>query len=247
MRSFAPPYDKNEVEEDLAYVERVRQDIEAKGEDENKKYADVLEGLAFYGINNAGWFGADSRVRQTSPYDDYKNGIDLIAEFKDGGVYAHQTGLAIDATFGNEQVIAEKIKRIETDIQKGTLSRVKYFETENYKGMLENVPRVIVGISRAHVAEMARLWNDPRERERLQTHPAQRVFLRETLRQLEYFTQVAKRSEQSQHLVPIFEQDAEVVRSIARQKSVEGVHIDPYSDDRVLGTILKHSEDKINT
>jgi len=239
---ISPPYSPEEIAEDKRYVEKRERDFEKnpESEKENLKYATVLEGIVLDQITTNGWLGKNAQARKTSRYDDIKNGIDIVVEFQKEDIFSHHVGLAVDATFGNPTFVQKKIQDVLDNIKKGKLAELKYFETKNYKGVLKNIPRVIIGVDRRHVLELATLWSNIEEREKLEKHPAQRIFLREAIRQLDFFAEFASKEGQKE-LVPIFEQNAKILRDISSEKSMAGITTDEYADDRVFNSILKES------
>lgn len=239
-QKFISDYPAKDLSKDMEYVRRIQEDIKSKPIDTNKKCATVLEAIVLDEISNGGWFGQSAKAKKTSLYDDYHNGIDMILTFKEDALSSH-IGLAIDATFGNSAIISEKINRVVEGIQRGKLAEIKYFETENYRGILKNIPRIIVGVDRKHVVSLAGMWVDPTEREKLSAHPTQRVLLREGIRQLEYFAIVAKKAGKNE-LTPIFEQNADILRRVARYKGVQGINAGNYDKDGVLATIEQLSK-----
>lgn len=239
---MSPPYSPEEIAKDKKYVEEIEREFvkNSESEKENLKYAIVLEGIVLDQITTNGWLGEHARARKTSRYDDIKNGIDIIVEFKKEDIFSHHVGLAIDATFGNPTLIQKKIQSVLDGIKNGELAKLKYFETENYKGVLNNIPRVIIGVDRRHVSELASLWNDDERQKELKKHPSQRIFLREAIRQLDFFAEFAIK-EGKEELAPIFKQNAQILRSISSEKNMEGITTDTYEDDRVFNSILEQS------
>ena len=67
--------------------------------------------------------------------------------------------LSVDATISLLSV-SEKIKRIKVDIRHGHLASIKYFHSEaaGIKGILERIPKVIVGCNIATIKELSSLW-----------------------------------------------------------------------------------------
>ena len=242
LQRFVTPDNTKDIARDMEYVRRKQEYFALEPDDGSRKYATVLEAIILDGISNSGWFGQSTKARKTSLYDDFHGGIDLVLTFKEDPLSSH-TGLAIDVTFANAAIVSGKINEVIEKIRKGELAKIKYFETENYRGTLENIPRVVIGVDRKHLVSLARMWIDPAERKNLAVHPAQRVLLREGMCQLEYFASVARKAGRDE-FVHIFEQNADILRRIARHKGTQGINTEDYDEDGVLVTIKRVSGSK---
>ena len=203
-RNFIPPYDEIMVERDVEHAKKKAAEFTALANTPEKKFlnksATVLEAVSLDGVRS-GWFVNAKKpdiavwASHTAPHDDIVNGIDIITEFTTPGA-SDYTGLAIDVTYGNANIVKEKIQDEEKKILKGELSELKYFETENYHGRLRNVPRVIIGIDLGHVVTLAEKWiTSP---ETIGEDPMQIIVLREIAKQCEHFASIAR--EEKKHL-----------------------------------------------
>ena len=160
---FSDVWDKEKIEKDTAYVEKMRAKIE-QYDDVVEKKAKALEVLAAYYIENMQWLGEGSHAVMTSDYDDIAHGIDMVTEFE--GEDVKRLGLAIDAYSGksisNFDKKAERFMgavRGETDPETGgpymdRVTRVDYFSSKIkddkgniYKGGLDKLPPVALAIS----------------------------------------------------------------------------------------------------
>lgn len=168
-------YDDDKIRRDLAIVA----DLEKKFDPAPaKKAAEVLEAVMLNAeLNN--WFGQNSEIIKTSAFDDYINGVDMVAEFEESPNPLTHLGLAVDVTFGSNG-IDKKFSRIKEEIGSGQLAQIKYFysEKEGVRGPRKNLPRVVVGVEWSKIAELAGMWSRG-EKKKMALHPAQRTILEE--------------------------------------------------------------------
>lgn len=219
-QDFSDMYAPENITRDQAYVKERQRLFEKKQdafEEEQKMYSDVFEALVIQHGELSDWLGEGAYTVKASHFDDIANGIDLIVSFPGNDAAPERLHLAIDVTFSRTGV-PQKITRSYDNLMEGTFSRVKYFACEDTgeKGSLE-VPRVVLGIDRDHVAELARLWEGKKNQE-LGRHEVQLYFLREIEEQLKYFLRGAKRENQTvviDKLNPLLE----TIRGIRSQKS----------------------------
>lgn len=234
-RNFVHPYGEASVQSDIALSEKLSAKYE-RGEP-HKKYADVMEGILYEHIEQSNWFGETASTIKTSLYDDYVNHVDLIVEFEEESKALSHLGLAIDVTFGTT-AMQKKFDTIREEILSGKLTEVKYFESERspHKGLYRKLPRVVIGVEREHVIELAALWLDPKRKKEFAVHPIQKVILQEIASQLDQFRAFAGTGgQEARELVPIFERELSVVRKILTAK--RGLHTEEYTNDRVFGAI----------
>jgi hypothetical protein len=232
--AFTPPYDTADVLRDIAKAHDLERKFNAE-ERVHKLYADAFEGVIYENIELQDWLGRSARTIKTSQYDDYVNGVDLMVEFEHDDRFVSHLGLGVDVTFGTASM-EKKFARIREEIAAGKLGTVKYFASEQspHKGMYQNLPRVIVGVERDHVVELAARWMDPRLRAGLKDHPVQAILIDEIAAELEYFRRYALRTGQTQ-LVPIYDRSLSLVRRIQAEK--RHYRDNDWSDDRVLKSI----------
>lgn len=186
MTDFAAVYNERDIRADLEYVARLEQIFEADNSPEErrvKQVADIFEAIVLDQADMNEWFG-DASTLKTSPFDDYKNKVDMIAEWFSAEEGSRVLALAVDVTFGKRKV-REKLEQIKAEIDSGKLGSIKYFKDErgDFMGMRNNVPRTVVGVSEDVVEEIAELWMNRRNRE-LAAHPIQQLFVQEILAQL---------------------------------------------------------------
>ncbi|MGK2848459.1 MAG: hypothetical protein ACSLEX_00065 [Minisyncoccota bacterium] len=233
--TFTPPYDRMVVHNDIILAEKLRAKFET--DEPHKKYADVLEGLLYEHIEQSDWFGGTASTIKTSLYDDYVNGVDLIVEFEEPSRALSHMGLAIDVTFSAIS-LRKKFDMIHREIVNGTLTEVKYFESERsqHKGLYQKLPRVVVGIERSRIIELATLWLDPKRKKEFAVHPVQKIILEEIALQLTHFQAFAETSNvKARALTPIFARELSVIKNILAEK--RGMPSGDSKNDRVFTAI----------
>jgi hypothetical protein len=193
------------VDEDLVYVKEMEAKFEAelgrmkpedrKRAEQTNKLALILEAIIHDHAELSEWLGSDVITIKTSKLDDYKNGVDTVAEFTGNKGDVEYLGLAIDVTFSSD--VENKFKRIKQEIKDGTLAEVKYFKykdkkTGEDKYLLKNVPRIIIGADINTIKELQELWLDKKMRE-LSKHPIQFQILEEIMIQLDVYEEYAEK------------------------------------------------------
>ena len=133
----------------------------------------------------------------------------------------------------------KRASKIRDDILKGELARIDYFRSGNFRGELTNVPRVIVGIDRGHLVDIAREVFIRSDKARLLRHPIQILQLRQMALELDTFAEYAKRIGRKD-IAETLRRDEATVRKILQTKSVaEGIRIGDWQDDKVFQAIQK--------
>jgi hypothetical protein len=156
-----------------------------------KKLATIFEAIIHEQAELSDWLGPDAHTITPSEYDDIKNGVDSIVEFREEHRSASHLALGIDVTFGH--YARWKLSKIKEDIRNGALSRIKYFSSEymGFRGELKNVPRVVVGADIQKIEELMKLWLAG-DKKRLGEHPVQLQILGEIRVQLRTFEEYAQ-------------------------------------------------------
>lgn len=195
MNSFDDFYPVSGIEADKKRVEALEasfRENETSQSRDNKKYANILESILHDQIEMNEWFGPNVMTILTSKYDDYINGVDSVAEFSYGPAKRH-LALAMDVTYSKE--LYDKFARLEDEIRTGSLSKIKYFQSEDHRGELSNVPRVIIGADKETLKRVMKLWSSPERKVRnsLQEDPLQLQILDQVLLQLDAFRIYADR------------------------------------------------------
>ena len=219
------PYDRASVERDVAYLARTEQQIVESNWSEDfkgnrsriaamQKIAHAFEGVMLQADSNE-WLGPGVEIIIPSRYDDVVNGIDGIAEFHDEGYFSH-LALGMDVT--SSERIEKKLARVKSEIEKGELAKIRYFESESmhFKGEKKNIPRVIVGADRQTVYDLTLLWSEGKMAE-LSQHHMQIQMLSEIHHQLEAYTAYARtdgEATQREKLVHIYESSRRLIDEI---------------------------------
>ena len=183
---FVPKYGQEVIDADVAFANGLKNEFEARDTPEEKKLkhiADVFEAIVLTQSDSNGWLG-NARTLKTAPYDDFKNKVDMIAEWFTPEEGSRLLALAVDVTFGAKSV-QKKLEAIKAEIDSGKLGSIKYFKDErgDFIGMRNNVPRTVIGVSELVIEELADLWVH-RKHTALAEHPIQRLFLDEIDAQL---------------------------------------------------------------
>ncbi len=222
LERFTGLYDENILARDIAEVKRLEELFEPSP---SKTYADIFEAIVCEHGELSDWFGSGCEVIKTSPFDDYVNGIDMVAEIKGEHQGFSHLALGIDVTFGSKD-LHKKFDPIRARIDKGHLGEVKYFysDRQHYRAHLEKVPQVIVGVEIERLKDLALLWMNRKNKE-LSRHPAQITILEEVALQLEAFTNYAKKNGErgSESLAPILERELWKIRELLEEKKKMGI------------------------
>ncbi|OGI22104.1 MAG: hypothetical protein A2808_03710 [Candidatus Moranbacteria bacterium RIFCSPHIGHO2_01_FULL_55_24] len=241
LDEFIDPYPEDQVSADKSKAADLKKKFETN--EPHKKYADVMEGVIYRQIGRSGWFGEKAQAIKTSLYDDYINGIDLMVEFEEESRAFRHLGLAIDVTFSadrNSGTLDKKFDRIKKEMDEGHLAQVKYFKSKNsrMKGVFENLPRVVVGMERTKVMELAAIWlNEDRHAEFLK-HPAQRMILEQVLVQLIAFSRYAKECGHD-HIAKILSDEIPLIKGILEEKN--DIHMGDMKFDQVHRDIISRA------
>lgn len=217
---FESVYGSEIVTADKALGDRLKHDFEARNTPDQKRMkqiADTFEAIVLMQAELSEWFG-NATTLKTSKYDDYKNKIDMIAEWftpRDG---SRLLALAVDVTFG-AKTIEEKLHKIKTEIDGGkNLGSIKYFKDArgDFMGTRNNVPRTIIGVSEPEVEELAVLWTQDKKKE-LGAHPIQRLFTEQIQSQLKAMHEYALKRGNDQAALA-YEQALNTIRPIHASK-----------------------------
>jgi hypothetical protein len=194
---FGKVYPVQDIESDLALVNDVEESILRKEEAspemrEQNDLEKILAAIVADQCEQANWLGQETQTRLAARYDDIKNGVGIIVEFTDEKAKQHPI-LALDIT--SDADLKTKLKNIkdEVDHAESPLSKIKYFESSDrsVRSGLVQVPRVLIGIDRNKIADLAKLWVDG-DKKALRDHPIQIQILEEIALQLETMRGYAK-------------------------------------------------------
>ncbi len=194
LDEFKDHYGETAIQKDKEYVESMENEFKRDDNPEKQeslKLATIFEATINKHLGKSEWLGPNVFTIKTSRYDDIKNGIDSVAEFRESENSASYLGLAIDVTISSD--IGKKFERIKEEIREGELPKVKYFRSEhmNIKGELSKIPRVIIGAAPNTIKELAEL-SFLGEHKKLKNHPIQLQVLEETIAQLTAFKEYAE-------------------------------------------------------
>lgn len=244
MEQFEDLYGQKQVERDRAYVEDRKTRFERDNspeEKDRKRLATIFEAIMHEQIELSDWLGPEAHTVKTCEFDDIANGVDEIVEVRKEEEGPTRLALAIDVTF-NAQV-ERKMQRIcDEDIGKERLARVKYFYSEeepDFRGELSNVPRVVVGIGREAVRELAELWMQG-EKQALARHPVQWAILEEIQLQVHAFRDYAAAQDKS-IAARAYERAARIVDRIVQEKGAPPPRT-ALQNDEVLNEIRLYLE-----
>lgn len=214
---FADVYSREIITTDMEYVRAQETRIESSDNRLDRKLAEhavILEEIFADQIELNEWLGPEVDTKKASRFDDLRNGVDEIVEMH-GYSPSNYLALAIDVTYGKN--LEDKFNRIKDEIRRGELSTVKYFEDSqgNHKP-LKKVPRVIIGVDQATLAELAKMWLE-RDNRSLSTHHVQIEILDEILMQLNAFRSYAIKMNKGE-IVKIYDQEIAVIKKIANSE-----------------------------
>lgn len=159
MLDFTDIYGEAVVANDMRVVAELKKKFISENTQEQKRiseFATVFEALLLDQIDQSMWFGEQVTTVAASEYDDYINGVDVIANVDVAGMARANTGLAIDVTFSSYS--GNKVDRILNSIRSGEVTSVKYFENGDVKGQLKQIPRVVLATEGRNVEQLARTW-----------------------------------------------------------------------------------------
>jgi hypothetical protein len=190
------------------------------------KAAHVLEALMIEQSELSNWLGDSVTVLKSTEYDDYINGVDMIAEWMEGGQESQVLALAVDVTSGTD-AIRKKMERIRREIDSGSLGTIKYFATSDgtFRGQRLLVPRVVIGASHETIKDAARLWN-ANEKKSLGNHTIQHSVLSQVDQQLSLMQRYAE-ARGSIAAAHACDRDRAIVERIRASKQRMAVTLDP--------------------
>ncbi|MDB5238403.1 MAG: hypothetical protein JWM46_673 [Candidatus Kaiserbacteria bacterium] len=235
---FVKKYGKEVVDSDTAFAQAKRQEFEASDTERQKEayvLAEIFEAILLTEGQESKWLGDDVKILKASDYDDIRNRVDLIAEWR--GQDAHTLGLAVDVTFG-PTTLEKKFQHIQDDVDKGRLGRLKYAHSEQ-----TSVPRVVIGMSKETVKELMSLWLEE-DIGALAEHPIQRVLLEQIFSQLQTISRYA-RANGNAHIADAYERSLAPIRRLLSTKM--SIPLDTMQSDSVSLGIAQQLEKRFTT
>lgn len=185
-------YNAETIKRDIASTKRKSEQIE-KGsspqERENKRMADIFEGIMHEHVELSDWLGPEVFTVKTSEYDDYFHGVDMVIEFPQENGEIPFFALAVDVTYGAD--LKKKFDRIENNIKEGRMAEVTYFSYEDPQDQDKppvkkpvHIPHVVLGVESKIVKELAGYILEKGGKENLGKHPVQAVIIDELQQEL---------------------------------------------------------------
>lgn len=218
---FIDLYGKDNIREDKEYVRKMENTFKVDSPEqlEINKLATIFEAIIYEHTELSNWFGPDAFTIKSSRYDDIKNGVDSIVEFRESDYAASYLALAIDVTFSAD--VEKKFERIKKEIEEGELSKIKYFVSEhmNVRGELAKIPRVVIGAESKTVKNLAELWIEEKNKD-LGIHPIQFQVLEEAITQLETFKHYAEKVNRPE-IAGVYHKTLNLVKKIYEEKLTE--------------------------
>ncbi|MCF7795650.1 hypothetical protein K9M42_00995 [Patescibacteria group bacterium] len=220
--SFYDIYKDSEIKADKEYASRMEEEFNKDQSQESKdakKIADAIEIVINNHIDLSNWLDYGTCTYKTSRYDDIKNGIDTILEFinEDNKNDSTFLGVAFDITYKND--VRDKFLRIKREIEEKKINKVKYFQSEesNYKGQIENIPRLIIGLDIKTGEELIELFLELGGKKKLGNHFFQFELIDELLYQLDTFMKYAEKVN-NQNAYILYKEIKEKIEEIQKEK-----------------------------
>ena len=217
-------YAPEEVERDKAEVARLntifQKDVTPEHENANKM-AKLFEGILMEQSELSNWLGENAKTVMTAPFDDYKNGVDMYAEWNNAEEGTKLLALAVDITF-SPMALTKKFDRIKDEINRDELGQIKYFRDEygDFMGRRTNVPRAVIGVSPRVIQELSALLVH-KDNAKLGSHPVQRLIVEQIHEQLTAMRDYAQEVG-SNNALRAYTQALSVINSLVKEKTGEG-------------------------
>ncbi|MFA6076906.1 MAG: hypothetical protein WC735_02415 [Candidatus Paceibacterota bacterium] len=236
-----------DVEKDIAFVERMERKFaeEAAGgslEKQNRmKIAKIFEAIIFQHAEQSNWFGDTATTIEASRFDDIVNKVDTIVEFGESESRATHLALAMDVTTASR--FSEKFEHIKKSIERGELTKVKYFISEilDIRGEKSNIPHVVIGVDRKTTFDVIEAWNRG-DNKKLANHPVQIKILAEIQIQLKAFKQYAEKLGKDD-VVRVYEKTLRIIESIMSVKEIDEKDLAEAEKDEYFSAIKQNAED----
>lgn len=175
---FADVYRDEEISRDMSFIEKNK-----RYERQKTSRAVILEYLLVKHMESSDWLGGSALVSRSCEYDDQINHVDAIIEFN---ATQEPLRLAVDITSSeNDLGIEDKINQIKNEIAIGSLSTVKYFESQidGSKGRLRRIPRVILALDNEQIQKLSEADQSLKKKEMVD-RPEQLLLILEIKRQM---------------------------------------------------------------
>jgi len=186
INDFKGVYKEFDIKRDLKKVA----DRKLKFEKDTDR-SQLFEAIFTEQLERFAWLG-DAAVVQTSEYDDFFNGADIVVEYDSNEEGEESVKMAIDVTLDvDTNKLMEKIESIDDNLQVGKGVTIRYFESEfdvEEKGRATNVPRVVIALDDYNYQNYLDLINDNVDgkvsNKEMIKEPFQLVVIEEILSQL---------------------------------------------------------------
>lgn len=154
--------------------------------DHLKMLSDIFEAAVMECIAEMGWLGKDVEVSY-SPYDDFKNGVDIVLAFKDKEGHTILS-LVIDVTFGQYDA-HDKFAAIKHEIDVGEFGKIKYPGLKRAQILTPQtgVLHCVVAFTKETIESFIPLWmnkDKPTQRAMIENHPIKHLLVREIFEQV---------------------------------------------------------------
>lgn len=201
IRKGKENFSPEEISLDQKYV-KDRKSGFTNSEEFEYKLAKCLEAVFYEAVNNADWFGKNTKMVMPTEYDDLHNGVDGVIEFHKENKPQSYLGLALDVTYSQDPT--KKFQIIKEQIDDCRLGKVKYFRSTDgsFEGSLNHLPRVVVLMNQADTARLVRDWQ---EGVSLKDSPFRDMILYQVFLQLKKFQEYVQAEPQLKHLAAHFE------------------------------------------
>ncbi|MBI5306174.1 hypothetical protein HZB04_01110 [Candidatus Wolfebacteria bacterium] len=244
IEDFKNLYGEENIQKDLAYVKEMERIFETQSSPEQKemsKLALIFETIINKQIEQSNWLGPNTFTIKSSRFDDIKNGVDNIVEFREEDS-ASYLALGIDETFSSD--IGKKFNRIKEEINRGSLATIKYFASEhmNIRGEITKIPRVVIGADAKTATELGELWIEKDEKT-LGKHSIQFLIIEEILFQLEAFENYALKINKPE-IASIYAKNKKIMEEIANLKNKSKTDDDEFflQNDNIFQAIKDNLE-----
>ena len=154
--------------------------------DPNKILSDIFEAAIMNCIAEIGWLGENVEVSY-SPYDDFKNGVDVVIAIKDKSGHV-VLALAVDVTFGAHDV-HDKFSEIKYEIDRGGFGTIKYpgLKRANILTPQTHVLHCVAAFTKETIVAFIPLWvnkDKAIQQARIATHPIRHLVVQQIFEQL---------------------------------------------------------------
>jgi len=255
LDDFSGLYSTEEINEDkerVSFLQDKFNEIMTPSQERMKEVAAIFEAIVIDEAESSEWLGSRAIVYSASEYDDFMNGVDAVAEFKNNENESDFLALAMDVTFSSDiENIEKKINRVLKSVKDGVLTPLKYFADEDGNQSKMEVPRVVIGADAEMVGELMKIWdmkssaneeNRKKAKNTLGQHIFQTKMLLEIEMQLKGYGKFAEDHGQ-QEIADLYENALKIIEEVIEEKKemIESHRIQ-IENDQVFQLIKKSVE-----